>query len=156
LLSVIETTTPLALAYPRPGGSDRDDVRLPGGVGGSANTAPEATLLDPSVLEQRNDDSETISPLDISQYFRDADGDTLTFSAQGLPPGLTIDPVTGIISGTLDKSASQGGNNGVYTVIITVTDSIGASTSITFPWTALNPPPVAEDDTNTTEENTVV
>nr|WP_080605938.1 Ig domain-containing protein [Bordetella bronchiseptica] len=48
---------------------------------------------------------------------------TLTFTADGLPPGLSLDPDTGIISGTLDNSASQGGNNGVYTVEITATDA---------------------------------
>ncbi|WP_235558686.1 ribonucleoside-diphosphate reductase subunit alpha [Bordetella bronchiseptica] len=42
-----------------------------------------------------------------------------------MPPGLTLDPATGIISGTLDNSASQGGanNDGVYTVEITATDA---------------------------------
>ena len=31
----------------------------------------------------------------------DADGDTLTYSATGLPAGVTIAPATGVISGTL-------------------------------------------------------
>jgi hypothetical protein len=33
-----------------------------------------------------------------------------------MPPGLSIDPNTGLITGSIDHSASQGGNNGVYTV----------------------------------------
>ena len=32
-----------------------------------------------------------------------ADGDTLTYAATGLPAGLTIDPTSGVISGTLSS-----------------------------------------------------
>ncbi|MGZ9978619.1 putative Ig domain-containing protein, partial [Bordetella bronchiseptica] len=40
-----------------------------------------------------------MTPVDISGQFEDVDnGDTLTFTADGLPPGLTLDPATGIIS----------------------------------------------------------
>ena len=39
----------------------------------------------------------------------DIDGDMPTFTATGLPPGLRIDPVTGLITGTLTPDASQGG-----------------------------------------------
>ncbi|MEQ4616528.1 MAG: retention module-containing protein, partial [Corticimicrobacter sp.] len=156
LLSVVENITPLALEYPR-GGGDDDTIRwVPGS--GNTNAAPVLTITGPQLfdLSRINDDSDTIDPLGIAQYFNDPDGDTLTFSAANLPPGLSIDPVTGLITGTLDNSASQGGNGGVYTVVITATDSLGASTSLTFTWTALNPPPEAADDAGTTEENTVL
>ncbi|PWF21741.1 retention module-containing protein [Corticimicrobacter populi] len=156
LLSVVENITPLALEYPR-GGGDDDTIRwVPGS--GNTNAAPVVTITGPQLLDlsRINDDSDTIDPLGIAQYFNDPDGDALTFSATNLPPGLSIDPVTGLITGTLDNSASQGGNGGVYTVVITATDSLGASTSLTFTWTALNPPPEATDDAGTTEENTVL
>ncbi|MFJ0859104.1 retention module-containing protein, partial [Bordetella bronchiseptica] len=74
----------------------------------------DAPTLTPGVTlgDQANDDGEAIAPVDISGQFQDIDkGDTLTFTANGLPPGLTLDPATGIISGTLDNSASQGGAN---------------------------------------------
>ena len=45
----------------------------------------------------------------------DADGDTLTYSATGLPTGASIAPATGVISGTLDRAAT-------YSVTVTVSD----------------------------------
>jgi hypothetical protein len=53
----------------------------------------------------------------------DPDGDTLTYTAEGLPPGLTIDPATGLISGTL--SCESTGN---HLVIVTVTDGTASAT----------------------------
>jgi hypothetical protein len=63
----------------------------------------------------------------------DPDGDNLTFSAEGLPPSLTIDPDTGLISGVLPMWAM---NESPYTVKVTVIDD-GASpqnSSIIFNW----------------------
>ncbi len=91
--------------------------------------------------------------------FVDIDGDPLTYDATDLPPGLSIDPNTGVITGTLDNSASQGGNTGtpgVYEVTVTVTDPHGQTTSQTFTYTVTNPPPVANDDTRTTGYGTPV
>ncbi|MCB1958733.1 MAG: tandem-95 repeat protein, partial [Rhodocyclaceae bacterium] len=68
------------------------------------NDAPEAAG---TIADQSNLDAEGITDLDASSFFSDVDGDTLGFSAVGLPNGLMLDPVTGIISGTIDNSASQ-------------------------------------------------
>ena len=56
-----------------------------------------------------------------------ASGQTLTFTAAGLPAGLSISS-SGLITGT--PSAA-----GTYTVTVTATDSIGASGSASFTWT---------------------
>jgi len=63
----------------------------------------------------------------------DPDGDTLSFSAEGLPPGLTLDAGSGVISGALDYESS-----GSYVVSVTVSDSHGATASGSFTWEVAN------------------
>ncbi len=70
-------------------------------------------------------------------------GDTLSFSASGLPSGLTMN-ASGLISGVADTVATS-------TVNVSVTDAIGASDSISFSWTVTtipNIPPVANAGTD--------
>lgn len=55
-----------------------------------------------------------------------ASGQALTYSASGLPPGLSISP-SGLISGTPATA-------GTYSVTVTATDSTGVSGSATFTW----------------------
>lgn len=57
----------------------------------------------------------------------------LTFSATGLPPGLSINGGTGVISGTPTTA-------GTYSsIVVTVNDSVGASATRTYAMT-INPP----------------
>jgi hypothetical protein len=57
-----------------------------------------------------------------------ASGQTLTYSATGLPAGLSISSTTGLISGTPTTAGSS-------SVTVTATDTTGASGSATFSWT---------------------
>ncbi len=113
------------------------------------NDAPVATPLDPvSTLDN--------APLTLNAAaaFTDADGDTLKFAASGLPAGLSIDPDTGLITGTIDKAASQGGAGGVYTVTIFADDQNGGITPVTLTITIANPAPVAANDVALVVEDT--
>ncbi|WP_030668826.1 putative Ig domain-containing protein [Streptomyces cellulosae] len=58
----------------------------------------------------------------------DSAGATLTYSASGLPTGLSIGASSGLISGTASTA-------GTYQVTVTATDSTGASGSASFTWT---------------------
>ena len=69
------------------------------------------------------------TPVALPLVASDPDGDFLTYSATGLPPGLTVDPATGLISGTLAATAA-----GVYPVTATVSDGV-LDVSQTFTWT---------------------
>jgi len=128
-------------------GQDRDDKPVD-------NLPPdEVTILPP----QDSEDAESIN-LDLGSYFEDnVDGKDLTYDVTGLPPGLSFDPDTGIITGTIDRSASQGGpdDDGIYKVTVTITDKVGNQTTIDFDWTVTNPEPEARDDRQTIDEDTV-
>lgn len=57
----------------------------------------------------------------------DPEGGSITFSASGLPPGLSISPASGVITGTATSAGS-------YHPVITVTDGTSTPAEITFAW----------------------
>jgi hypothetical protein len=57
---------------------------------------------------------------------------TIAFTATGLPPELSIDPATGLISGTTGSTIAS------YTVTVRATDSTGASSTRSFTWNVWN------------------
>ena len=85
--------------------------------------------------------------------FTDIDGPGPTYSVTGLPAGLTINTATGLISGTIDNSASL---TDPFTITVTRTDGAGGSASDTFILTVTNPAPVAVDDTNAGGDHTTL
>ena len=130
------------------------------GAIGTAQVVIEVTPVndDPTVstpiADQSHQDGNVIS-LDITGSFADIENDTLSFVASGLPNGLSISS-TGVISGTIDNSASQGGAGGVYNITVTANDGNGGTTTDTFTWTIVNPRPMAVGETFVTDEDTPV
>ncbi len=113
------------------------------------NSAPTVTNPGP----QFSAEGDAVS-LGIGAGDSDDPVNTLSYAASGLPPGLTIDPGTGLISGVLDFNASGGSP---YTATITVTDNgvPAASGQAMFTWTVgdVNRAPVGADDAYTINED---
>ena len=94
---------------------------IPAGSGGGGNTV--------TVTSPGNQSGTVGTAASVPVKATDsAAGQTLAYSATGLPPGLSISSSTGVISGTPSTA-------GTYTVIATATDGTGASGSATFTWT---------------------
>jgi Carbohydrate binding module (family 6)/F5/8 type C domain/Ricin-type beta-trefoil lectin domain/Putative Ig domain len=101
-------------------GSAQQQWTLPGG-GGGTNTV--------SVANPGTQTSTAGTAASLQIHATDsANGQTLTYRATGLPAGMTINPSTGLISGTPTTAATS-------TVIVTATDSTNAAGSTTFTWT---------------------
>jgi len=69
----------------------------------------------------------------------------LVFSAEGLPPGVTIDRKTGVISGIISRAAPWKSSD-VFTVLVSFHNSAGAVGKTKIDIRPVNSPPVAVDD----------
>ncbi len=76
--------------------------------------------------------STTGAPVSLQIEATDTDGGALSYSQSGLPPGLTLDSGTGLITGT---PTTPGTSN----VTVTATDASGAVNSTSFTWTVRGP-----------------
>ena len=96
-----------------------------------------ALTLD-AIADQTSDVSEVISVQAVGAGGNPAENPT--FFMIGQPAGITIDSTTGLISGTIDSSASIGGPNGdgVHPVKVTMFQKDSAPISISFSWSILN------------------
>ena len=90
------------------------------------------TLNQPPVLTSPGDQSDPVgATVALPINANDPEGDTLTFSATGLPPGLSINSNSGQIAGTLAAS-------GTYNVTVNVNDGNGGTDNASFTWTVYN------------------
>src|SRR5690606_29640848 len=84
------------------------------------NDAPDIE----SVPEQSATEGQTFT-LDLADYVSDVENDPLEFSASGLPPGLDVDPSSGVVSGRVDTGIEARD----YEVEVTVDDGDDTSRS---------------------------
>jgi O-glycosyl hydrolase len=95
---------------------------------GSTSTGNTVTVTNPG-----NQAGATGNAVSVQIHASDsAASQTLSYSAAGLPAGLSVRPATGLISGT----PTAGGTS---TVMVTVRDATGASGSTTFTWAVAAP-----------------
>ena len=93
-----------------------------------STSAPPANRS-PSITNPGTQSSVRGSIVVLRPLASDPDGDSLTWTATGLPAGLAIATATGQISGILDSNAATS-----YTVGVTVKDPGGLSAGTTFTW----------------------
>ena len=103
-------------------------IGTPDGIGGlvsgSTSTGNTVTVTNPG---SQTGTVGTAASLQITAT-DSASGQTLTYSATGLPTGLSISSSSGLISGTPTTA-------GTYSVTVTAKDTTGASGSASFTWT---------------------
>jgi endo-1,4-beta-xylanase len=102
------------------GGSGNSNVTVSHGSSSNGNTV--------SVTNPGRQSGTVGTAASVQVHATDSGGQALTYSASGLPAGLSINSSTGLISGTPTAA-------GTPTVTVTATDSTGASGSATFSWT---------------------
>ncbi|MBW8806470.1 MAG: cellulose binding domain-containing protein [Catenulisporales bacterium] len=96
-------------------------------IGLAGNTLPAGNTI---TVTNPGNQTQTQVALQI-QATDSASGQTLSYSAAGLPPGLSISS-SGLISGTPVAA-------GAFAPTVTVTDPTGATGSATFTWTIIAP-----------------
>jgi acetylxylan esterase len=107
-------------------GMEADAIAFMGLNNTSTGTGNTVTVTNPG-----SQTSTVGTAASVQVHATDSGGATLTYSASGLPAGLSISSSSGLISGTPTTS-------GTSSVTVTATDSTGASGSATFSWT-VNP-----------------
>jgi YVTN family beta-propeller protein len=88
----------------------------------------------PTLVSIGNQTGLAANAVDLQVNASDPNGDTLRYSASGLPPGISIDPLTGRITGTPTAL-------GNYSVVIAVSDGFN-STTVSLLWSITGEAPL--------------
>ncbi len=99
-------------------------------VGVAANPNPAIT---PNLANPGNQSGQAGTAVTLQLSATDPNGDSLTYGASGLPPGLGINATTGAITGTPSTA-------GTFNVVVTASDGINTD-SENFAWTIQSGPP---------------
>jgi subtilase family serine protease len=120
------TCSPAYLCTAETGYDGPTGLGTPDGVGAftSGSTTNTVTVTNPG-----NQTGTVGTPVSLQISATDsASGQTLTYTASGLPAGLSINSSTGLITGTPTTASTN-------SVTVTATDTTGAHGSATFTWT---------------------
>ncbi len=102
--------------------------------GGTAPPPPPPTSNRPPVLVQPGSQSNVADTVAVLRVFAtDPDGDSLVWSALGLPRGLFIDQ-TGVITGLISSSSSD---DSPFNCFVSVSDLNGGFDQVSFQWVVL-------------------
>ena len=136
----IDTNSGAITGTPDTAGSSSSTISISDGNGGSDSETLTWTVVvgnsAPVITPIADRDATIDEALTFSPDVNDANGDTLSYAATGLPTGLSINETSGEISGTPTAI-------GVYNVTITATDPDNESDTASFDWT-ISAAPVAQ------------
>src|SRR5262249_27381547 len=110
------------------------------------------TVTNVFVVAPGDQASTTEDVVSLAISARDANGDPLTYSAAGLPPGLAVNSATGLISGTVAVDADL---NSPYTVTVTASDGTH-SCAQSFTWAVITHIDVANPGDQFSVDNSAV
>ena len=90
--------------------------------------SPPAIVPGADLPNQPGMQGSPIPPIETAAKFTDADGTIVAYQMTGAPDGVSINPVTGQITGTPTEI-------GVFNVVVRAIDDAGASVDCPFVWT---------------------
>ncbi len=155
-LGAEDTTAPYAITWNTTTVANGSHVRtaIARDAAGNSTTAAAVTVTvnnapvnrAPGLTQPANQTTAEGAAASLTLTASDPNGNPITFSATGLPSGLSINPATGVISGTPSYTSA-----GVYSVTATVSDgSLTASRTFTWPVTNTNRQPALTQPDNQT------
>jgi hypothetical protein len=119
------TCSPAYLCTAETGYDGPTGIGTPNGIAGLVAGAAGNTV---TVTNPGNQSGTVGTAVSLQIHATDSGGATLTYSATGLPAGLSINSSTGLISGTPTTAATS-------SVVVTATDTTSAQGSVAFTWT---------------------
>jgi hypothetical protein len=120
--------TPYSVTVTASDGAEPASVSFNWWVARQAGSLEVVDVTNPGT--QNNAEGDNVS---LQMSATDAYGYGLTYSAAGLPPGLQIDPASGLIAGAPDIGDANV-NSGVYQATVLAQDSQGNNGSAAFTW----------------------